>query len=64
MVFPSPEVINDPSISALASSPPASVVPSVFHACTMMHAQACEMGETVDLPESFMATLDESEFLL
>uniref|UniRef100_A0A3P9JAN5 Gypsy retrotransposon integrase-like protein 1 n=1 Tax=Oryzias latipes TaxID=8090 RepID=A0A3P9JAN5_ORYLA len=59
-VFPLPEVVEKPSV---ASSAFASSVPNVFPVCAITRAQARKMGETIDLSESFMSTLDESETL-
>jgi len=58
-MFPSPEVVDIP-VSA-APAPPASSVPNVFPVCAITRAQARKLGDAVDLSESFMATLDESE---
>ncbi|KAK0136914.1 hypothetical protein N1851_026936 [Merluccius polli] len=64
-VFPLPEVVTYP-ISVASACCPASdsadvSVPNVFPVCAITRAQARKLGETVDLSESFMATLDEGK---
>ena len=64
-VFPLPEVIKDPTSVASAGCPtsvPSTVSgPNLFPVCAVTRAQARKLGETVDLSESFMATLGEGE---
>ena len=62
-VFPLPEVITDPSSVASAGCPTSvsSAVPKLFPVCAVTRAQARKLGDSVDLCESFMATLGEGE---
>lgn len=44
-VFPSPEVVHNPSASLLASNLDASVLPNVLPACAITCTEACKMGK-------------------
>lgn len=63
-VFPLPEVICGPILFASACCPTSVTsgsMSNVFPVCAITRAQARKMSETVDLSESFLATLNEGE---
>lgn len=57
-VFPSPEVIENPTASECDFSA-ASTMPSVFPACAVTRAQARRLGDVVDISDSFMVGSDD-----